>query len=104
MKVENLEHKNQFVIKGFHPQYTFYTFQSYESEICTLKDWHHFDREQDQEAYTGKTLELKGNMWDYSNTTRKHFKLFLERYSNIPYKNKAQFLKEIQINKYIQVV
>lgn len=44
---------------------------------------------------------LKENMWDYSNTTRKYFKKFLEEHTCIPYNNKKMFLNLIQDKTFV---
>lgn len=47
------------------------------------------------------TLYLKDSMWDYSNTTRKYFKQFIEEYTTKEYGTKQKFLKEISENEKI---
>ena len=69
-KVEQLENKNQFLIRGKNNL----IFQSYDSTIAILEN--------------GATWALPhsltlGRYWDYSNTTRKHLYIFLQRYCNI---------------------
>lgn len=60
-------------------------FYSYGSYICSYnKDTHE--------------LTLNNDMWDYSNTTRKYFKKFLEEYTAIPYINKSKFVKMLSAN------
>lgn len=58
------------------------TFFSYNSKICILK--------------AGKIVFL--NKWDYSNTTRKYFKQFLDRFSLEEYKDKKSFEKFVDEN------
>jgi hypothetical protein len=79
MEVENLEHKNQYVITDGYK----IVFQSYTTKICTLDD---------------DKLYLNSHKWDYSNTTRRHFKLFINRYTPFRYENKQQWIKEIESN------
>ena len=76
---------NQFVITGLG----YKTFQSYYSTICYIVD---------------DELVLEGDTWDYSNTTRKYFKQFINEETSFHYENKAQWLKEIENNKNIRVV
>ena len=89
MKVENLNgYANQFLIRdGFQ-----IAFQSYNSFIAMFN---FMDKEY---------LSLNGDMWDYSNTTRRHFKSFINEHTSFEYVNKAQWLKEIENNKNIEVV
>lgn len=90
VKVENFMHINQFVIytdKGV-------VFQSYDSFICEIE--------------YGVITKI-GYNWNYSRTTTKHLKWFLEKYIayNNPYTTKKDFEKFIENNfKYddIQIV
>lgn len=87
MKVENLNgYANQFVIIDGENAY----FQSYKSKIANIT----FDN----------CLKLYGEMWDYSATTRRHFKAFINEYTPFTYENKAQWLKEIGSNESIEVL
>ena len=75
---------NQFVIttdKGVF-------FQSYNSVIAFLD-------------YATKKLKVTP-LWDYSNTTRKHFYIFLDEYANI-YCHKKEFLNMIKTGQ-VEVV
>ena len=91
MKVENLTSPNgnkvpnQFVIDKLGE----YSFQSYNSEIA---------------YYDGTILKLYNTMWDYSATTRKYFKQFINEYTSFTYENKAQWEKEIKENDLIEVI
>ncbi len=88
MKIENLNgYVNQFIITdGFQ-----IAFQSYKSLIATYD-------------FTKKDfLQLNGDMWDYSVTTRRHFKSFINDYTPFTYECKAQWLKEIKTNDKIEV-
>ena len=85
MKVENITSNrtnrpiaNQFYIFGDDGSITF---QSYKSVIAVWKN---------------PTLILKGNMWDYSNTTRKYFYKFIEEMTNLRLDNKKAVLKAIK--------
>lgn len=60
---------------------------SYESFIC------YYDKE-------NNTLHIN-NMWDYSNTTRKYFKKFVNDYTCFTYDSKARFLRLIEDSKKI---
>jgi hypothetical protein len=90
MKVENLNgYANQFVIylenlKGI-------CFQSYKTGIAVFYN-------------EVNKLQLKGNMWDYSATTRRHFKAFINEHTPFTYENKQQWLKEIKNNDNIEVL
>ncbi len=68
-KVEQLENKNQFLIRGKNTL----TFQSYDSTIAILTEV----------SWTIPHSLTLGRYWDYSNTTRKHLYIFLDRYCNI---------------------
>lgn len=57
-------------------------FYSYESFIC------YFDKNEEM-------LHLNSDMWDYSNTTRKYFKKFINDFTNLTYDTKAKFLSLI---------
>lgn len=43
-----------------------------------------------------RILYLYGDMWDYSSTTRKYFKKFINEYTQFTYIDKKQFLKELE--------
>jgi len=94
MKVENLNgYANQFLItNGLNK-----SFQSYNSLIAEYK---YYDHEDDQTI----NLTLYGYMWDYSATTRRHFKSFINEHTPFTYVNKAQWLKEIENNNNIEVI
>lgn len=90
MKVENLNgYANQFIIIGEEGT----VFQSYDSKIALLKG------DMGQQG-----LILYGDMWDYSATTRRHFKAFINEHTPFEYVNKAQWLKEIENNEFIEVL
>lgn len=59
------------------------TFYSYESFIG------YYDKQDD-------TLHLNSSMWDYSNTTRKYFKAFINDFTSFTYDNKAKFVSLIE--------
>ncbi|MBO7692520.1 MAG: hypothetical protein J6T10_07815 [Methanobrevibacter sp.] len=81
-KVNQLENKNQFIIQYVCDGHTLLAFQSYTTLVAI---W----------DYTTKDLYINWVMWDYSKTTLKHLKIFINRYTSYTYENKAQFLKEI---------
>jgi hypothetical protein len=76
VKVEQLYNKNQFVIYYRDNEKGLVAFQSYSSLIAVLK---------------GGMLYINWDKWDYSKTTLKHLKLFVNEYTPFTYENKAQF-------------
>lgn len=90
--VEQFKHANQFLIWNSTPEMTTLTFQSYKSPVATL-----------ERRGSEETLILHGNTWDYSNTTRKHFKLFINEHTHFRYEDKKQWLKEIAQNPQVVV-
>lgn len=89
MKVTNLNgYANQFIIRD---DFSNIEFQSYKSSIVQFRE------------DTGELL-LKGEMWDYSVTTRRHFKAFINEHTPFTYENKQQWLKEIETNNSIEVL
>lgn len=86
MKVQNFEHKNQFVITDRGNLF----FQSYKSLIAKIDK-------------NGKVTLYKD--WDYSNTTMRHLYLFLREYSSIDtkylYKQGIEKLIKNKVIKYI---
>ena len=102
MNVENIKSPrgnkvaNQFVIHSLRKMPDLKTmhcisFQSYTSDICYI-------------VYQFNTLRLFGNMWDYSYTTRKYFKQFINEFTPYTYETKAQWEKEIKENDNIEVL
>ena len=88
-RVFQLENKNQFVIEYVKPNnFSVLCFQSYKSLIAIY----------DQET---KQLLINWRYWDYSKTTSKHLKIFVNRFTNCTYENKQQFIKEINNNSLI---
>jgi hypothetical protein len=85
MKVENMTSNknnkiaNQFIL--YDDDKT--QFQSYETLICT---WQNHE------------LTLNGSWWDYSNTTRKYFYMFLREHTNLNITNKKDMLEAIKNN------
>jgi hypothetical protein len=70
--------KNQFIIHDDNQV----TFQSYDSKIAT------YDRDT-------KTLKLYGSLWDYSRTTRNHFKTFVNNFTPFEYGTRDKFLQMV---------
>ena len=97
MKIENMKSNkgnnvaNQFLIRGEKET----TFQSYNKTIA---------RTYYSEMLDTTMLELNGDWWDYTNTTRKYFKQFINEETPYTYENKAQWLKEIETNPNIEVL
>ena len=93
MNVENIENgkgnkvANQFIITDTNKK----VFQSYTTKIVTLDN------------IKGE-LVLNSDWWDYSNTTRKYFKQFINEQTLFNYEDKQQWLKEINKNDLIKVV
>ena len=91
MKVENMINSRGNTIAN---QFLLYngvgvTFQSYKSKIA---------------EYEPQRLYLIGSMWDYSVTTRRYFKQFINEETPFTYENKVQWEKEIKSNDDIEVV
>ena len=84
LSVEQLLNKNQFVIKYQEPRSgaKWICFQSYQSVIA---------------LYNPSTARLLINWskWDYSKTTLKHLKAFINEYTPFSYTTKADFYKFI---------
>ena len=79
VKVEQLANKNQFVITYTKPNgFRVYSFQSYDSLIAV------YDTED------GK-LYINWYKWDYSKTTMKHLKMFIEDWTIYNYVDKKSF-------------
>lgn len=79
MKVKQFYNKNQFIINNKSKIY----FQSYETMIC------YYDTNNNR-------LYLNLKFWDWSNTTRKHFELFINENTPFTYENKKQWEKTIK--------
>lgn len=77
ISVYQLDHLNQFVVYAGGVV----AFISYHTLICELH---------------GDKLILNEDYWDYSNTTRKHFKKFINEYTRFNYENRMQWIKEIR--------
>ena len=81
ISVENLEHKNQYLIKynnASQPTLITYAFQSYATLIAYYEK-------------NTKTLYINWSMFDYSKTTLKHLKLFINTYTHFTYNNYKDF-------------
>lgn len=77
--VEQLQNRNQFVIYCSNKEsgLSVVAFQSYRTLIAVLE---------------GGKLYINWNYWDYSKTTLKHLKIFINEYTPFTYESKAQFL------------
>lgn len=87
LSVEQLANKNQFVIYyndplGGSSNRTLVAFQSYNSVIAIFNP-------------AGHILYVNWSKWDYSKTTMKHLKMFINQYTCYQYDNKYQFLNFI---------
>lgn len=85
--VGQLANKNQFVVwfkNDANNQCV--AFQSYQTLIAILD---------------GHTLYINWQKWDYSKTTLKHLKMFVNEYTPYTYETKYQFLCEIRSNQNI---
>ena len=74
---------NQFIINDFENNIVI--FQSYDSKIC--------------EIHTADNMILVSSEWDYSATTLKHFKIFLQQYASLPNYSKAELIKYLNCGK-----
>lgn len=95
--VEQLANKNQFVICYHNPKANqeeehkdIIVFQSYNSIIAYFMP-------------STNELFLNWNKWDYSKTTLKHLKLFINTYTGYYYETKQQFIKLISCHSNIHV-
>ena len=87
IKVEQLANKNQFVIHCVDREGNkVICFQSYDSLIA---------------IYDLYKLLINWYKWDYSKTTLKHLKIFINDYTHYEYENKQQFMKLIINDKTI---
>ena len=81
IKVEQLQNKNHFVIYYRDNEKTLTVFQSYKTIIAILE---------------GDKLYINWLYWDYSKTTLKHLKIFINEYTSFDYESKTQFAKLIK--------
>ena len=92
MKVENMTSSNgnkianQFIIKGLNSPIIF---QSYDSTVAELT----------HDNY----LIIHGSVWDYSNTTRKYFKQFINEQTPFHYETKKQWIKLMEEDSKIRI-
>ena len=77
VRVVQLANKNQFAIYYNDGKRHLVAFQSYDSLIAIVE---------------GENLYINWSYWDYSKTTLKHLKLFINTYTRFEYENKQQFL------------
>ena len=87
--VRQLANKNQFVIRYTNDKnisLSFWAFQSYTSLIALYNPTTH-------------ELLLNNDKWDYSKTTLKHLKMFINEYTEYRYTSKLDFIKMICNNQ-----
>ena len=90
VRVSQLGNKNQFVIEYKKPNNDCVVcFQSYSTLIC---------------IYNSETKQMVVNWryWDYSKTTLKHFKIFVNTFTQYEFINKLQFIRELRNNPLIE--
>lgn len=80
INVEQLENKNQYLITYQDKETNILCFQSYKTLIAIR-------------SYKDKKLSVNYKYWDYSKTTMKHLKLFINTYTTYTYESKSQFQK-----------
>ena len=87
-RVEQLANKNQFVIEynDYTKNQKLITFQSYRTIICYYNPM-------------TKSLYVNWHKWDYSKTTMKHLKMFINDYTCYHYDNKQQFMLFLKNNE-----
>lgn len=91
--VTQLANKNQFAVWfRNNDDVECVAFQSYRTLIAIYVRGDYFERRPDQ-------LFINWQMWDYSKTTLKHLKIFINELTPYHYETKAQFLKEIKNNE-----
>ena len=95
--VKQLQNKNQFVIwLKDKDNNDIIAFQSYKTLIAVYYAGSYEDKRPDM-------LEINWSMWDYSKTTLKHLKMFVDEYTSFHFENKHQFAQEIRVNDCILV-
>ena len=90
MRVEQLENKNQFVIYYKNNYTEIVVFQSYRTIIAIYYPYE-------------KELFINWHYWDYSKTTSKHLKIFINDYTIYKYDNKKQFLDFITSDNMVKL-
>ncbi len=91
ISVVQLANKNQFVITYSKDGELIKCFQSYKSLVAVYD-------------VANKVLFVSWLYWDYSKTTLKHFKMFVNEYTSFTYETKQQFIKEIKNNNNIILI
>ena len=92
VKVEQFLHRNQFIITYIGDDGTEYKcFQSYKTLIAVFTTTPNHKHE----------LIISWKNWDYSKTTLKHLKYFINRYTGFTYESKQQFINVIKSGKVI---
>ena len=79
--VEQLCNKNQFVITYSCDGVVYWAFQSYYSLICVY-------------CPSTKEILINKSKFDYSKTTSKHFKIFINEWTSYNYESKQQFMHD----------
>lgn len=83
VSVRQLENRNQFLIYFRDKNNNdLVAFQSYATLIAI---W----------SYNEQKLFVNWSYWDYSKTTSKHLKIFINQYTRCTYENRQQFAKYI---------
>lgn len=85
ISVEQLENKNQFVIRYRKDQEQIICFQSYRTLIAMYNP-------------VERKMYINYNYWDYSKTTSKHLKIFINEYTPFTYESRLEWLKQMQNN------
>ena len=91
VSVQQLDNKNQFVItysykdKETNEFERVVCFQSYRTLIAIYYPYKN-------------RLYINLHYWDYSKTTSKHLKMFINEYTSFTYESRLQWLKEVENN------
>ena len=86
--VSQLENKNQFVIIYYDNNVEYCAFQSYSTLICVY-------------CPSTKEMLINWSMFDYSKTTSKHAKIFINNYTCYNWDNKQEFINLIRTHEKI---
>ena len=86
--VDQLYNKNQYVITYYDNGVLYWAFQSYQSLIAIYSP-------------TTKEMAINWSKFDYSKTTSKHLKLFINEYTCYKYETLKQFTGFIKSNNNI---
>ena len=83
VSVEQLANKNQFVINCKINDNRAICFQSYQTLIAVYYP-------------ANKIMFVNYHYWDYSKTTSKHFKMFVNEYTHYRYESRLEWLKTME--------